>query len=211
MAQQLNLYSPALRVRPVGPTAASAVRWLALAAAVFLVTGLALAQWAHRQASSQGDTPLPEADQQARLGETKARLATRRHAIDAEMQRLRAQEQAAQKVRQTLNEGRVPDSAEPYSSYFKALARQADGALWLTGFSVSADGKTLEIRGRALNASALPNYLERLRREPVFKGRTFAQLQLGSVAAEGAAAPILSDFVLRSQALGQDRPKEARP
>jgi hypothetical protein len=74
--------------------------------------------------------------------------------------------------------------------------------MWITGFSVSPDGQSLELRGRALDAAAVPDYLAHLNAEPVFRGRQFGQLSLSAVLPEGAAegaAPI-TEFTLRSGA-----------
>lgn len=60
----------------------------------------------------------------------------------------------------------------------RVLTRVGADGLWLTGLAVSAGGKDLEIRGRMLDQSMLPGYLRRLEREPVFKGRSFAALEL---------------------------------
>ena len=72
----------------------------------------------------------------------------------------------------------------------------------MTGFAVSADGQSIELKGRMLDASALPDYLTRLNAEPVFKGRQFAQLQVTSMSTEGAetTGPRVTEFVLRSGA-----------
>ncbi|MEY4767049.1 MAG: hypothetical protein RI907_3722 [Pseudomonadota bacterium] len=74
-----------------------------------------------------------------------------------------------------------------YSQYMSALARQAPGALWITGLTVSPSGQDLELRGRMMSPTLLPAYLSRLASEPQFKGRRFAQMEIVAVALSGPA------------------------
>lgn len=200
MAQQINLLSPALR-RPRD--------WLSLrtvfaavvgAAALLLLLGVWLA-W-QLDTSHQGEVAAQDAglqQAQAQVATLKTRLAERRLAMDSEMRRVREIEQAIARVQQALHQGEHADD-EPYSAYFEALSNQAHGSLWITGFSVSADGRQLELRGQALDAAVLPDYLGRLNAEPLFQGRRFDHLTLGSAPAEGpdGSAPAYSEFVLRT-------------
>lgn len=80
-----------------------------------------------------------------------------------------------------------------------ALARQASGALWISGFAVSDDGAAIDLEGRRTDSALLAEHLRRLGAEPRFKGRPFAQLDLRSTDASGGALPC-SGFALRSQA-----------
>ncbi len=68
-----------------------------------------------------------------------------------------------------------------YSQYLSALARQAPGSLWITGLTVSPNGRELDLRGRMMDAAQLPSYLGRLANEPQFKGRRFAQVEIRSL------------------------------
>jgi hypothetical protein len=52
-----------------------------------------------------------------------------------------------------------------------------------------ASSNAIEIRGRTVDPSSLPNYIQRLDNEKVFHGRSFAALQMKTVSAEPAAAP----------------------
>lgn len=214
MAQQLNLLSPAF-VRPRD--------WLTLRTVIGAVIGVAallllLGGWlawqvdpAHQGEAAGQDAGLQQA--LAQVTDLKARLAERRRNMETEMRRVREVEQAIVRVQQALNQGEEGDAA-PYSAYFEALANQAHASLWITGFSVSANGRQLELRGQALDAAMLPDYLGRLNAEPLFKGRRFDHLILGSAPAEGAdsTAPAYSEFVLRTGGVVEPGDaREARP
>lgn len=212
MAQQLNLYGPGFRRQRDGLDARVALRVLLLALLFFVLLGGVLA-WRMRPsapAEQAGDQAWRA--QQAQVQELKAALAARRQRVEAELARVRQVEQAIARVQAALQGGTdgTGDGGMPYSAYFQALANQAHGALWITGFSVSADGRALELKGRALDAAALPDYLSHLNAEPVFRGRQFTQLNLASVLPEGApeGASPLTEFTLRSG--GPLDAKEAR-
>jgi MSHA biogenesis protein MshI len=117
----------------------------------------------------------------------------------AELARLRAVDAGQRRLRATLESGQA-GSTHGYSEYFLALSRQTQGTLWLTGFTVGADGRSLEIGGRMTDPRQLPDYLRRLNGEPLFKGREFAQLSLKTVepAAPLAGNARYAEFALRS-------------
>ncbi|MDZ7811894.1 MAG: PilN domain-containing protein, partial [Ideonella sp.] len=150
------------------------------------------------------------AQHRAKLMTLQEQVAAQRQEVDIEAAKLRQVEQALARVKATLQGGAAGDAAVSYAAYFEALAKQSHNALWLTGFAISPDGQSIELKGRMLEASALPDYLSRLHAEPIFKGRQFAQLQLSTLAAEGAeSGPKVTEFVLRT-ASGQDSKEPAR-
>lgn len=237
MAQQINLLSPAFQ-KPRDWLTLKAVAAAALGTAGLMVLLGAWLAWqlaanaaggtaglADGQAAGAGSADGGLQQAQAQVAELKARLAERRRAMADDMRRVREVEQAIARVQQALRPGggseagdaaaggRSDDDA-PYSDYFEALAHQAHGSLWITGFSVSADGRQLELRGQALDVAVLPDYLSRLNAEPLFKGRRFDHLSLGRTPAEGAEgqAPASTEFVLRTGGVvPPNDAREARP
>lgn len=147
-------------------------------------------------AKSQAQSVVLEQD----LAALQARVATlgttapSRQAI--ELARLRSVDAGQRRLRAALDSGQA-GSTHGYSEYFLALSRQTQGTLWLTGFTVAADGRALEIGGRMNDPRQLPDYLRRLNSEPLFKGREFAQLNLKTIE---PAAPLggYAEFALRS-------------
>lgn len=209
MAQQINLYGPSFRRPKNALSASNALRGLALVVTIGLLIGGFLT-W--RTSVGLVDTKEQQvfAQHRAKAMALKEQVAAQRQAVELEASKLREVEQALARVKATLKGGAAGDTAVSYAAYFEALAKQSHGSLWLTGFVVSPDGQSIELKGRMLDASALPDYLTRLNAEPVFKGRQFAQLQLNSMAVEGAeAGPKVTEFVLRT-ASAQDSKEPAR-
>lgn len=207
--QQVNLYRGAFRPQRHGVGLDRAL-WIWAGTVLVLLALSAWLAWGQRgQPAAQDDTLRNS--QAAQIQALKSELEQRRRSVDAELSRVRGIEQAIAKVQASLRGPAEGASAPAYSAYFEALANQAHGALWITGFSVSSDGQSLELRGRALDASAVPDYLARLNAEPVFRGRQFSQLSVNTVSSEGGtdAAAVLTEFTLRS-GLGSTDPKEAR-
>ncbi len=61
----------------------------------------------------------------------------------------------------------------------QALAEQhPPSGLWLTAINLEAGGSQLRLRGRSQNQELLPEYLQRLGRSAVFKGREFARFDV---------------------------------
>jgi len=207
--QQVNLYRGSFRPQRTGVGLDTAL-WVWAGTVLLLLLVSAMLVWIDRRQPAALDD-AQRTTQAAQVQALKAELEQRRRTVDAELSRVRAVEQAIAKVQASLRGPAEGASAPAYSAYFEALANQAHGALWITGFSVSPDGQSLELRGRALDASAVPDYLAHLNAEPVFRGRQFAQLSLGTVSAEGVndGGPQLTEFVLRSGAATSDG-KEGR-
>ena len=66
-----------------------------------------------------------------------------------------------------------------YSGVLEGFSRQAGEGVWLVGFGLS--GKDIEIRGRLLDATLLPAYIERLNGDAAFQGRRFSALEMKGV------------------------------
>lgn len=213
MAQQINLYVPELR-RPPQRLGAIATLTLAGASALACAVAAAALKWqadAHAQRSTalQQSTAQLQAQLAARAA---ASPSTRTNA--QEIQRLRQQAAGQRQVQAALDAGTAAAGTALPSEFLLALARQSHPSLWITGFVVSADERTLEIRGRMLDASALPDYLRRLNAEALFKGRSFAQLDIRSpeppAGADQPAATPYPEFVLRSLPGARQAPEALR-
>jgi len=209
MAQQINLYDPALRRQR---------DWLALGNVVALATVLAILVGALGASARSGlDTLAATAkngesqikaarDQIAALGQQAAnRKPDARVAQELAARRMLLAEsgEALRILRESVADGKQPD----FGDFLRGLARQSVPGLWLTGFSFDARSGGLEIRGRTLDPALLPEYIRRLNREAAFQGRAFASLKIdaGKVDAPVGAAPAVSapapaathhDFVL---------------
>ena len=86
-----------------------------------------------------------------------------------------------------LHNGRIGNT-DGYAEYFRALARQNIGGLWLTGVSIVGAGHDIGVQGRAMQPTLIPNYIARLNAEKVMRGKSFASLRIDRATLEPAAA-----------------------
>jgi hypothetical protein len=185
MAQQINLLDPALQPRRDWLDAGHGLALVGLILCASAVLSAALQWQAGHAVALPAALPAPPA----------ATAASAAGELQAELQRLRALEQHQQRVRAALASG-AAGAPDGYTPYLKALSRQAQGSLWITGFAVAAEGDAIELEGQMLDAAVLPGYLRQLNAEERFNGRPFAQLQLRTLD-EGTNAGH-TEFVLRS-------------
>jgi hypothetical protein len=210
MAQQINLYVDSLRRPRQAFTAGQTLLLVVLVTSGCAATS-ALLQWQSRDAA-QRTVALQQATSQlqVQLAARQASSPTTRVATQ-EVERLRQRALAQQRVQSALEAGSAQATGSAPSEYLLALARQAHPSVWITGLAVSADERAIELRGRMLDASVLPDYLRRLNAEARFKGRSFARLEIKSPdPANAAAATPYPEFVLRSSPGGRDGEEPSR-
>jgi hypothetical protein len=191
MAQQINLLDPVLQPRRDWLDAGHGLALVALILCASAALSAALQWQAGHAAALPATLPsLPSAAAASAPGE-----------LLAELQRLRALDQHQQRVRAALASG-AAGAPDGYTPYLKALSRQAQGSLWITGFAVAAEGDAIELEGQMLDAAVLPGYLRQLNAEERFAGRPFAQLQLRTL--DESAGAGRTEFVLRSSPPGRE-------
>lgn len=101
----------------------------------------------------------------------------------------------------------VVKRSDNFSSALVALARQRSDGLWLTRINLSASGLAMTLEGRTQQGELVPQYLQKLRDEPAFAGRTFSLFNLSideKMLNEKQAGPLL--FSLKSEASDQFKP-----
>ncbi len=233
MTQQINLYQAQLRPRRELLTArqAGVVTGAILLGVTLLAVATKINAVRQADAAAEAQKRLAQA-QQSLTALTTKNAAGISVALEAELKSARAALAARKDVMGVLDSGQLRKSAG-FSALMAGFARRVQKDLWLTGFTVSAGGEEIEIRGRALDAAALPRYMQALGREPVFQGRRFAALEMRSVevakprsetlvgaavaaeptaGAKAVAAPTLrlAEFVLRSENAGAGADAAAR-
>lgn len=122
--------------------------------------------------------------------------------LDAEIARLETELKQARESMDSLKSG-VLGTQEGFAEYLRAFSRQSLNGLWLTGLTIGGAGD-IEIRGRVLSPELVPTYIQRLNKEKVLAGRSFARLEMTQPRGEPEKA---AD---QGKAPGKGEGKEAR-
>lgn len=205
MSQQINLYNPLFEPRREWMSFNVAATTALILLGLFVIGGVA-ASWrngslvAQDQAASQQSTQAR--DEMTRIaGQLSSRQVDPR--LLAERDRAQADLRSLDEVVAVLHGGALGNTTG-YSEYLRAFARQSIEGLWLTGFSISGAGHHVVIEGRALRADLVPEYLQRLNRERILQGSTFAEMQMQQPAREAgtskSAEPAYLEFKLATAA-----------
>ncbi len=110
---------------------------------------------------------------------------TRSKLIEQRIGLLDAEIKSLLMAEQLLKQGNF-GNAVGYSNYLAAIARQSQQGLWLTEVSIGEAGRSLGLRGRAVRAELVPQFIGRLATEPVMRGQSFNALELRRVTEEVA-------------------------
>lgn len=201
MNQQINLFHPIFRKEQKRFSAQTMLQASAVIAVAVLLL-IAANLWQLRQLRDAGAATDAELRATTKQVETLAKLPGRSADPEllAEQRRLEQAWSTAQLVRG--NTGAVGGKSAGYSEYFVGLARQHVGNLWLTGITVADGGQELVLQGRASRADAVPAYVERLAREPVFAGKQFDAFEIArpvEAADKGRIRAAYLEFVIRSK------------
>ncbi len=179
MSQQINLFNPVFLTQKKYFSViamAQALGLIVLGSVLFY--GYALYQIS--QLSRQADEMSKRyAAEQTRLGNFANEFSPQRSSqmLEEEVKQLEAQAAAQENLLATLKSG-VIGNTEGYSEYMRAFARQSINGLWLTAFDIVGDGSQLSLSGAVLSPQLVPAYIQRLSKEKVMRGKTFATLQM---------------------------------
>jgi hypothetical protein len=194
--QQINLYTDDFRPKKVVLSLEQilliAVSCIVLVIITTLFLNASLAGSEKRIQNEQ--VRVDKLSEQLAILEEKAKLLRQDDSLMAANQRLSAKLIARRQMIKVLDSVVVKDD-EGFSNILVSLARQKTEGLWLTSVEVGASGKSMTIEGSTLNANAVPGYLQNLRKENGFIGRTFTLFNLD---ADPDNSKLLG-FSLRSQ------------
>lgn len=98
-------------------------------------------------------------------------------ALQDELKKLESEAASQKEILDTLKTG-VIGNTTGYSEYMQAFARQTVSGLWLTGFFIEGDGAQMSLKGGVLNPQLVPTYIQRLNKEKIMRGKTFAYLHM---------------------------------
>ena len=159
MSQQINLYDARLRPQHELATA----RNLGICALVLLAVMTAFSLRVGFEAKQQ--TQLASVSQKQMI-ETQEKLASLSKMVaqrevsptlKSELDIAKTMLSARTEALEVLESGKIGNTSG-FSAFMSGFARQTQAGLWLTGFSVSAGGEEIEIRGRLLDPAKLPGY-----------------------------------------------------
>lgn len=178
MSQQINLLLPELRPR---------FDWLALpVVAMVAVAGLlVLLLLAEFQSVRGGQLKSQEADINGQLLNMQQQVQTLSQSLGARQpsatlpQEIVAMKTAVEQRQEVLAFVGQAGAGSTFSAMLEGFSRQSLEGVWLTGFGLAP--KNIEIRGRLLDASLLPTYIERLNTDSAFQGRRFSALEMKGV------------------------------
>src|SRR5471032_2340429 len=197
MSQQINLFNPKFERQKHQISARAASQCLGL-----LFAGLlALSLYGQRKVAA---LEQQESAIKAELAQSEARrdkalqdfpLRHKDPAVAQQLAAAEAQQKLVQDAIGILGRGEL-GNAQGYASYFRALAQARVEGVWLTGLHIAGAGNEISLEGRALHASLLPAYISRLGQQEVFKGKTFASLDIGPP--DTAAAPPADDKAVKA-------------
>ncbi|HET9404360.1 MAG TPA: MSHA biogenesis protein MshI [Burkholderiales bacterium] len=105
--------------------------------------------------------------------------------LEADIARYEAELKLARGSMDALKGGAFGNQ-QGFAEYLRAFSRQSVNGLWLTGFTIAGSGE-LEIRGRVLSPDLVPGYIQRLNKEQVLAGRSFARLEMNRPKPEAVA------------------------
>ena len=182
MSQQINLYEA--RLRPRNDLATG--RNVGICALVVLVLMAGFALWAGREAALNAEVAASlqkqvAAEQEKLVALTKSLAMLQvSPTLAVELDSAKALLASRQEVMTVLDSGKL-GNAKGFSTVMSGFARQTQADVWLTGFLVTAGGEAIEIRGRLLDPTKLPAYVQKLSSEPAFQGRRFAALDMRGV------------------------------
>lgn len=187
MSQNINLFNPALRKQKRLLTLATVAQCLGVVLAALIGYQFYLQQQVAglTQESRATEGILSSQRGFAERLKVKAASAKADQRLEADIARLESELKLARESMEALKGGGF-GSQQGFAEYLRAFSRQSLNGLWLTGFTIAGNGE-LELRGRALSPDLLPSYIQRLNRERVLAGRSFARLEMSRPKPEPAA------------------------
>ena len=187
MSQQINLFSPLLRKQKKYFSALTMAQALGLLLAGSLLFYGYLAYQVRTTAKLEVELSHTLENQQALLTKLSAEAKSKQKSkqLENEVTQLERQLRGRQKILDTLQAGDLGNT-KGFAEHLRAFSRQSVHGLWLTGFMITSAGDDTQISGRALQPELVPAYINRLKQEPVMRGKSFAVLEMNQPAEEAA-------------------------
>lgn len=207
MSQQINLFNPVFLKQKKYFSALAMMQALGL----ILFGTILLAAYAGYQVSDLSKRVVATNAQlglaQAQLTKVNTELGPQQKSkvLEEEIQKTEAEVKSLNQVFNILQKGEFGNT-KGYSEYLRAFSRQVVGGLWLTGFTIHGAGNEIGIQGRVLQPELVPEYIKRLKDEPIMQGKSFATLEMqvpqDSQEKKGEPAKYI-EFSLQSSGAGE--------
>ena len=175
MAQQINLFNPVFLKQKKYFSAVTMLQSLGLViAGVLAFYGYTLyaTQVQSRVAANSAQQLASQSQQVAALASQ-----SNNRTLQDELARAETRLKQREETLALMRTGGLGNTAG-FARYLTALAHEAVGGVWLTGFSISGDEAELRLTGRVLQADLVPVYLHALNRQEVMRGRRVSELRL---------------------------------
>jgi len=202
VTQQINLYQPILHRQKIVLSFDALLRGVGTVSCAMLL----LFAWGLLQTHSlSGDLSLLQSQlnsQHQLLTTVNGQLSNqdKESHLRRELAQLEQQQLSRRQIISTLN-----DMGQDYRSgvtgFMEVLSHGVPKGLWLKTFSVGAGGKDIIIKGQAQRPELIPDFIDRLSREPSLSGIHFGMLQIDRRSDRGKAV----QFVLYT---GTEAPDE---
>lgn len=188
MSQNINLFNPALRKQKRLLTVATVAQCLGVVLAALIGYQFYLQRQVAGLTEELRATEGILSSQRGFADRLKGKAAAAKSdaQLESDIARLESELKLARESMDALKGGAFGNQ-QGFAEYLRAFSRQALNGLWLTGFTIAGSGE-IEIRGRALSPDLLPSYIQRLNREQVLAGRSFARLEMSRPKPEPVSA-----------------------
>ncbi|PID43798.1 MAG: hypothetical protein CSB48_03130 [Proteobacteria bacterium] len=172
--QQINLYTDELRPRKTPLSLLHMVTALVLV--ILVLVGVTIVTYREHQSVTVELAKKREAAGHLEQGVESLRERTagivRNDALAAANDRLQKQLENRERFVDSLG-AKLESGSHGFSSLLVGLARQKRDHLWLTRVHVSEGGGSFGLEGVASSPELVPQYIQALRAEPAFSGRSF--------------------------------------
>ena len=179
--QQVNLYTQELKpqkvILPLSHMALGLSALLVLLVVVFFVFRAKVVALEARVPAKQ--QTIEQLQQQVSMKEGMLSGMQQDESLVSNNEALKKQVSARRQLMSMLDSVVTADGY-PFSSLMTGLARQRVDHLWLTRIQFANGGATVGLQGKALQADAVPHYLQMLRGETLLLGRSFDLFQLST-------------------------------
>ena len=184
MTQNINLLAPAFRKQRQLLTLARVTQCLAAVLLVLAAYHFYLQEQVGGLAEELGSAEKVLKSQRSYTDKLAGQSAQRKAdtQLESDIAKLETEHKQGREAMEALKGGAFGNQ-QGFAEYLRAFSRQSVNGLWLTSFTIAGSGE-LELRGRVVAPDLVPGYIQRLNREKVLAGKSFAKFEMSRPQAE---------------------------